>query len=147
MKIEFTVAGEPQGKQRPRFAKRGQYISVRTPEKTKDYEENIWAAFWEQCGNVTFPEGSQLELRVLAFFKIPKSTSKRKQAAMLSGEIRPTKKPDIDNILKAVADALNGVCYKDDSCIVKMSGEKFYSDKPRIVVILKICENEIVKKG
>jgi len=54
---------------------------------------------------------------------------------MLSGKIRPTKKPDGDNILKAVADALNGVCYKDDKCLIKMSIEKFYSDVPRIEVV------------
>ncbi len=137
--IEFIVLGEPQGKQRPKFARIGKYVSVRTPEKTKAYEKTIQAAFWEQCRNIKFSEGSQLELKVLAFFKIPKSTSKKKQAAMLSKEIRPTKKPDIDNVLKAVADALNGVCYKDDSCLVKMSGEKFYSDNPGIVIILKIC--------
>lgn len=139
MKLEFTVLGEPQGKARPRFANHAQSISVWTPEKTKAYENSIKVAFWEQCGNTKFPEGSQLELKVLAFFKIPKNTSKKKIEAMLSGKIRPTKKPDIDNVLKAVADALNGVCYKDDSCIVKMSGEKFYSDNPRIVIILKIC--------
>ena len=45
--------------------------------------------------------------------------------------------PDGDNILKAVADALNGVCYKDDKCLIKMSIEKFYSDVPRIEVVVK----------
>lgn len=43
--------------------------------------------------------------------------------------------PDGDNILKAVADALNSVCYKDDKCLIKMSIEKFYSDVPRIEVV------------
>ena len=45
--------------------------------------------------------------------------------------------PDGDNILKAVADALNGVCYKDDKCLIKMSIEKFYSDVPRIEVVVQ----------
>lgn len=133
------MLGEPQGKARPRFAKHRQHLFVWTPEKTRTYEKSIQAAFWKQCGNVRFPEGSQLELKVLAFFKIPKSASKKKKEAMLSEEIRPTKKPDIDNVLKAVADALNGICYKDDSCIVKMTGEKFCSDNPKIIIILKIC--------
>ena len=84
-----------------------------------------------------FDENSQLELFVKAYYKIPKSASKKKRMAMLSEEIRPTKKPDGDNILKAVADALNGVCYKDDKSIVKMSIEKFYSDVPRIEVIVQ----------
>ena len=136
-KIEFIVAGEPKGKARPRFARVYDGVSVRTPKGTKEYEQNIKATYLEQCGNVKFPEDSQLELSVAAYFKIPKSGSKKKKAEMRIGGIRPTKKPDGDNILKAVADALNGVCYKDDKNIVKMSIEKFYSDVPRIEVVVQ----------
>ena len=131
-KIEFTVEGEPRGKERPRF---GNSRQVYTPDKTTFYENQIKIAYYEQCGNVKFTEESQLELFVKAYYKIPKNTSKKKKQTMLSGEIRPTKKPDGDNILKAVADALNGVCYKDDKCLIKMSIEKFYSDVPRIEVV------------
>lgn len=139
MKAVFTVLGEPQGKGRPKFARRGKYVSVRTPEKTKAYENAIQAAYLQQCGNVGFPEGSQMELRVTAYFKIPKSTSKKKRETMLSGEVRPTKKPDGDNILKAVADALNGVAYKDDAYVVKMEIEKYYGEPERIDVVLQEC--------
>lgn len=55
---------------------------------------------------------------------------------MLLGLIRPTKKPDIDNITKAVLDALNKVAYKDDAAIVQFSVEKFYSDNPRVEVTI-----------
>lgn len=133
-KINFTVAGEPKGKARPRFCHNGQ---VYTPKQTTTYEQQIIFDYYKQCGNVKFDENSQLELFVKAYYKIPKSASKKKRMAMLSEEIRPTKKPDGDNILKAVADALNGVCYKDDKSIVKMSIEKFYSDVPRIEVIVQ----------
>ena len=133
-KIAFTVAGEPKGKERPRFCHNGQ---IYTPKQTTTYEQQIIFDYYKQCGNVKFDENSQLELFVKAYYKIPKSASKKKRIAMLSEEIRPTKKPDGDNILKAVADALNGVCYKDDKSIVKMSIEKFYSDVPRIEVIVQ----------
>ena len=133
MKIAFAVEGEPRGKERPRFGN-GQ---VYTPDKTTTYENQIKIAYYEQCGNVKFPEDSQLELFVKAYYKIPKSASKKKKAAMLSEQIRPTKKPDGDNILKVVADALNGVCYKDDKNLVSMSVEKFYSDMPRIEVVVQ----------
>jgi Holliday junction resolvase RusA-like endonuclease len=143
MKITFAVKGEPKGKERPRFVNNGQRLSVYTPEKTQAYETQIKFAYYEQCGNVKFTEESQLELFVKAYYKIPKNTSKKKKQTMLSGEIRPTKKPDGDNILKAVADALNGVCYKDDKCLIKMSIEKFYSDMPRIeVVVQKVITDE-----
>ena len=133
MKIAFAVEGEPRGKERPRFGN-GQ---VYTPDKTTTYENQIKIAYYEQCGNVKFPEDSQLELFVKAYYKIPKSASKKRKAAMLSEQIRPTKKPDGDNILKMVADALNGVCYKDDKNLVSMSIEKFYSDMPRIEVTVQ----------
>lgn len=54
--------------------------------------------------------------------------------------IRPTKKPDMDNIIKIIADALNGIAYYDDSQIVDTAVRKFYSDEPRVVV--KISEVE-----
>ena len=133
-KIAFTVEGEPKGKERPRFCHNGQ---IYTPKQTTTYEQQIIFDYYKQCDNVKFEEDSQLELFVKAYYKIPKSASKKKRMAMLSEEIRPTKKPDGDNILKAVADALNGVCYKDDKSIVKMSIEKFYSDVPRIEVIVQ----------
>lgn len=111
------MAGEPKGKERPRFCHNGQ---VYTPKQTTTYEQQIIVGYYKQCGNAKFPEESQLELFVKAYYKIPKNASKKKRIAMLSEEIRPTKKPDGDNILKAVADALNGVCYKDDKSIVKI---------------------------
>ena len=137
MRVCFTVWQEPQGKARPKFAKRGRYVSVRTPEKTRAYEKSIQEAYLQQCGNQTCLEGGIVEMKVTAYFKIPKSASKNKRQAMLLGEIRPTKKPDADNILKAVADALNGVAYKDDACVVKMNVEKFYSDVGRIDVVVE----------
>lgn len=128
------MVGEPNGKERPRFCHNGQ---IYTPKQTTTYEQQIIFDYYKQCGNVKFNENSQLELSVAAYFKIPKSGSKKKKAEMRIGDIRPTKKPDGDNILKAVADALNGVCYKDDKNIVKMSIEKFYSDVPRIEVVVQ----------
>lgn len=128
------MVGEPKGKERPRFCHNGQ---IYTPKQTTTYEQQIIFDYYKQCGNVKFNENSQLELSVAAYFKIPKSGSKKKKAEMRIGGIRPTKKPDGDNILKAVADALNGVCYKDDKNIVKMSIEKFYSDVPRIEVVVQ----------
>ena len=122
MKIAFILAGEPKGKERPRFCHNGQ---IYTPKQTTTYEQQIIFDYYKQCGNVKFDKNSQLELFVKAYYKIPKSANKKRKTAMLSEEIRPTKKPDGDNILKAVADALNGVCYKDDKSIVKMSIEKF----------------------
>lgn len=58
---------------------------------------------------------------------------------MLNGELMPAKKPDIDNIAKAVLDALNSVAYRDDIQIVELQIRKQYSEKPR----LEICMEEL----
>ena len=61
---------------------------------------------------------------------------------MLCGNIRPTKKPDCDNISKVICDALNGIAFHDDSMIVELAVEKFYSENPCVDVVIRSCENE-----
>lgn len=73
-------------------------------------------------------------MRILAFYSIPKSASKKKRTLMVEGKIRPTKKPDMDNVMKMIADSLNQVAYRDDTQIVDAQVRKFYSEQPRIEV-------------
>ena len=75
-------------------------------------------------------------LRIDAYFEVPKSKSKRFREAALLDQERPTKKPDADNIVKAIQDALNGLVYKDDAYIVHLACQKFYSDNPRVEVFV-----------
>lgn len=79
-------------------------------------------------------------MRIKAYYAIPTSASKKKQAAMEAGEIRPTKKPDADNIIKVVADSLNQVAYHDDAEIVGVSLAKYYGRQSRIEVEIKTVE-------
>ena len=65
-----------------------------------------------------FQEGAMLDVRIIAYYEIPKSTSKKKRKEMLEHRIRPTKKPDWDNIGKIICDSLNLVAYHDDSAVV-----------------------------
>ena len=80
-------------------------------------------------------------MSVKAYYPIPKSTSKKKRIQMLQGILLPDKKPDIDNILKCVADSLNTIAYDDDKQIVHMDIEKYYGEEPRTEVILKERED------
>lgn len=121
--MRFTVDIEPIGKARPRFTKTGHAY---TPQKTKDAEELIATAYRE-TGRGCIPKGVPIELEVVAHFPIPKSFSQKKRDAVLDSEILPTKKPDADNILKLVADALNGVAYEDDAQVVRMEVSKEYT--------------------
>ena len=76
-------------------------------------------------------------MAVTAYFGIPKSTSKRKASQMLSGEVRPLKKPDSSNIVKCIEDALNKVAYHDDAQIVETAVSRVYGETPRVEVVLE----------
>ena len=134
MKVKFTILGEPAGKGRPRFTREGRTY---TPEKTVSYENLVKLEYEQQCANHKFPDGAQLDVRIIAYYQIPKSTSKKKAKLMEDGKIRPTKKPDFDNIGKIVCDSLNKRAYKDDAQIVDAQVRKFYSRNPRVVVIIQ----------
>lgn len=145
--VTFTVYGEPQGKGRPRFgatyspAAGRAFVNVRTPGKTVAYENLIKLEYGIQTNDYRFGDDAMLDMRILAFYSIPKSMKGKKRASMLDGSIRPTKKPDIDNVVKVVADSLNQIAYRDDKQIVDCQCRKFYSDKPRVeVTILEVTD-------
>ena len=95
-----------------------------------------------------FPADTYVDLQIIAYLKIPKSTTKAKRAKMLSGEIRPTVKPDWDNLGKLISDALNGVAYDDDKCVVDARVRKFYSDRPctQVTISEAISSDDIFEK-
>jgi len=140
MQVRFTVLGEPKGKGRPRATVSGGYAKVYTPKDTVMYENLVRLEYRQQCGDYMFPEGAVLDMRIAAFYSIPKSASKKKRKQMEDGSIRPVKKPDMDNVVKSIADSLNGVAYRDDTQIVDCAVRKFYSDKPRVVITIKEIE-------
>lgn len=130
-KISFVVYGEPIAKGRPRVTKRGAY----TPEKTVRYEELVKFSYL-QTERVRFTDGEALMMHIDIFMSIPKSTSKKKAEMMHEGSIRPTKKPDIDNIIKAMGDSLNKLAFEDDSQVVCIVASKYYSYEPRVEITI-----------
>ena len=137
--IKFRYSGEAVGKGRPRVTARGgKFAHAYTPKKTKDFEDAIRFEFMaSNCEQMpVYPKSRALEAEILIGMKIPKSYSKKKQALCRDRVIAPTKKPDIDNILKAIFDALNGLAYEDDSQIVKIVSEKIYAKEPFVQVVI-----------
>lgn len=137
--IWFFVPGKPRGKGRPRFnRKTGRAY---TDSETRDYEDKIATCYYTKYGVKHFEANDSLYVQVTAVFPVPKRATKADKAAMKNGEILPTRKPDVDNILKVVLDALNGVAYKDDSCVAGVSGQKLYGDNPELQIsIYKLPE-------
>ncbi len=131
MTYEFEVPGKITGKGRPRI---NSYTGiVYTPSKTKDYEELV-----EQYFLLKYPKFNILETRIkitiIAYFNIPKTTNKKDINLMLENKISPTKKPDIDNIVKIVLDAMNKFAFKDDNQITKLEVEKIYGKEEKIYI-------------
>jgi Holliday junction resolvase RusA-like endonuclease len=129
-RISFTIEGEPTGKGRPRHGKYKTY----TPAKTKAVENNI--AYFYKVNIGHYFEG-YVKLKLDLYYSIAKSDSKKKKLMKLNNELRPNKKPDIDNVVKLVADALNEVAYKDDTQIIELECRKFYRDIPRIEITIE----------
>lgn len=130
--IYFVVYGEPKGKGRPRASSRGGFVRMYTPAATMAYEAEI-ARLAEKARGDWPVLATPMSLRVVAHHAIPVSWSKRKQQQALAGELIPGK-PDLDNVAKAVLDALNGVIYEDDKQVIKLVAEKKYSLDPRVEV-------------
>ena len=129
--VSFYVHATPKGKGRPRFSRdRWGRVHTRTPEDTRIFEDRVIAAYLEQVGATRqrpyFPKGVPLALSAEICFAPPESASKKKKLEMISGKIRPTKRPDADNVLKAIADSLNGLAYHDDAQVVEMQATKVY---------------------
>ena len=97
-KAKFTVYGEPKGKGRPRFnTKTGHAI---TPKDTVSYENLVKLEWQTAYGTESFPKEAMLDMRIKAYYRIPKSASKKKRAAMLAGEIRPTTETPVCGLSK-----------------------------------------------
>lgn len=128
----FTVPGEPVGKGRPRMTRAGHAF---TPEKTASYENLVKLCF-QKAYPTWSPTPDEVGVEIYAYYQIPKSASKKKQREMIDGVIRPTKKPDIDNVAKIINDALNGIAWADDTQIVTEGIKKLYSDKPKVAVTI-----------
>lgn len=141
MKTKFCIYGVPQGKGRPRFSTVCGHAKPRTPEKTVLYENLVKTEYRQQSG-IRFQDDAMLDVRIFAYYPIPKSAGKKKRQAMLDGIIRPAKKPDWDNIGKVVCDALNGIAYRDDAQIVDSMVRKFYGEIPRVVVVIQVYEKQ-----
>ena len=129
--MTFTIEGQPQGKGRPRFTKNGHAF---TPQATRDYE-NLIAESFKAAGGELFD--GYVCVNISAFYKIPQATTKVKRGMIERGFLKPAVKPDIDNVLKVVLDALNGVAYKDDSRVVSVTARKVYSFEPKIVIEMR----------
>lgn len=133
--IKFTVWGEPKGKGRQRYFRRGTFVGNYTPEKTRIAERSILAQALDSRPSA--PLKGPVKIDIKFFMPIPKSVRKRLRPLMESETFPHTKKPDIDNLVKSVLDPLNTVFWEDDRQIYCVSTSKCYGKIPRTEVIIE----------
>ena len=130
--IEFTVYGEPVAQGRPRATTINGRVKMYDPKKSSEYKNYIRLVASQHAPKELLDGPLQLTVRV--YRPTLKSFSKKKKKLAEEGKIRPTTKPDTDNYIKGIKDALKNVIWKDDSQVVDLQVSKYYSEKPRIEV-------------
>ncbi|MGI9492184.1 MAG: RusA family crossover junction endodeoxyribonuclease [Geminicoccaceae bacterium] len=136
--LRIIVEGVPVAKGRPRFTTVNGFAASYTPKKTQNYEN--WVRMcgvqsMSMAGRSTMDDA--LDITIIAHVPIPSSWSgKRKRKAAL-GEISPTKRPDLDNFVKAAVDGLTGIVWRDDSQIVNLTARKLYGETPKLVITVE----------
>lgn len=132
--IQFTVYGEPVAQGRPRFSSQGGFTKVYDPAKSKDFKKYVKLVASENRPDHLLEGPIQMDVKI--FKPSLKGFSKKKAALAEEGVLRPLTKPDVDNYVKGVKDALKSVIWKDDSQVVDLHISKWYSEIPRIEITI-----------
>lgn len=125
MELKLVIYGKPVPQGRPRFTRTGH---VYDPQESKDYKENV--KFWvtqQIKGKGIRLYDCALCVDLTFYMPIPTSWSKKRRMEADAGIIRPTVRPDIDNLVKGVTDSCNNLLWKDDCFITDLHARKRYT--------------------
>ncbi|MCT3429437.1 RusA family crossover junction endodeoxyribonuclease [Limosilactobacillus fermentum] len=140
MRFEFDI--EPVEQARPRATRMGKGIRLYDPKKVAVFKKRLGLLARQQMLDRGLePFDGPLEVCMEFYRPVQTSISKKERARRLSGFHRPTVKPDLDNYIKSTSDALNGIIWADDNCIVSLAAEKYYAEDPHLVVEVKEWPN------
>lgn len=128
----FTILGDPRPQGRPRFARMGKFVKAYDPKDSRGYKQTLAAQIAAQ--NPTYIADGAVCLVCEFVFARPKSLPKR--------VVDHTKKPDLDNVIKALKDAMTGIVWRDDAQIVSLTARKYYGDVPGIkITVITVTKN------
>jgi Holliday junction resolvase RusA-like endonuclease len=114
--IDLVIHGKPVGKARPRFSRRGNKVVTFTPRETQIYEQNIKSLAQVAMLGKNMLEGP-VKVTIKAYFSHKKKTGWH------------VSRPDLDNVVKAILDGLNGVVFADDASVAQLVASKEYGDE------------------
>lgn len=137
--ITFTIPGIPVAKGRPKFARRGAFVSAYTPEKTASYENLVKVVAQQSMHGRVLLDGP-VSVVIWLYVSPPASWSKKKQADALASATYPTSKPDMDNVVKGIFDACNSIVWVDDKQVVDLfCGKRFAVTPCATVEVEAVC--------
>ncbi len=122
---KYTILGDPRPQGRPKFFRRGNFVGAYDPKQSRDYKQTLAAQLAAQSPEF-IEQGKAVSIYVEFVFARPKSLPKRVEDHV--------KKPDLDNLIKALKDAAKGILWHDDSQVVQLSARKIYSSTPMTVI-------------
>lgn len=144
--IRFTVPGEVRGQGRPRAAIRGSRATVYESQQDRVNKHSIQLyaadAMRAKGYDLARPDGMGISVIARVHVRVPASMSKKKRASALAGWINPQRKPDLDNVLKALLDAMNGVVYGDDMQVTSVVASRDYEEAWSLEVTVLWDEEE-----
>ncbi|RUL56477.1 RusA family crossover junction endodeoxyribonuclease [Lysinibacillus antri] len=135
-KIQFEIPGDVQAQQRPKFSRAGNGVKAVDPQESRDYKSFVRLVASQHAPDVLITEPIKLTIDV--YRKIPKDKQTGPKMKLIGeGKLRPTTKPDIDNLAKGIKDGLSKVLWHDDSQVIELVARKWYSENPRAVVTVE----------
>lgn len=127
--IYVEIPGTPVAQGRPRFSRYGHAYD---PATSRQYKQAV--AFCARNAYSDDPLTGAISVTMRIYRPIQKAGSKKLHADKEAGRVRPTVKPDVDNVYKAVSDAMTGIIWHDDNQIVQVNISKFYALRPHVEV-------------
>jgi Holliday junction resolvase RusA-like endonuclease len=150
--MRFIIEGVPISKARPRFARRGNFVTTYDPQHNEKmiFRDKLSLALQEAFNSENkqivmeasnLASGEFFEMRVSFHLPIPKSATQAKRNALLWGFEEHATKPDVDNLGKWLLDCCNGIFFRDDMHIYLLKCTKRYANKPRTIIDIMSKKN------
>lgn len=139
MTVKFEIPGEPVAQGRPRVSTINGSPRLYDAPKSASYK-GVVALFAKHAMRGRDPIDSAVRMEITVLKTVPRSWSKKKTAAALSGEVKPTTRPDVDNYTKAILDGINGIVFIDDCQVTHLTVSKQYAQQPSVVVTVNLDE-------
>lgn len=132
-RLNFTVPGEARAKARPQVRAFGGRAQMYKDTVTATFENWVRLHAEAALGTQSRFEGA-VAISIQVITEPAKSHSDKKRKEMIDGRIKPTKYPDLDNVIKSVIDGCCRVAIRDDVLVVEITASKSYGAQAATLV-------------